>query len=219
MTTWFIRLGRKDERENQELYQDFAEKYSLVKIGFGIERDITSIKSAEEIKKFIKVKEGKGKQALSIRAGLVNKFINEIKIGDIIICPFSDGYWRVGEVTSKCGIIESFFEGKEKELDEFIAHYPNAKEHEFIKFKPARKVKWLDKKANINEFSEELQKELNKFMPATVNKLKVEYEPTEKPSGNNNDEDNERFRKDNSNDVTWFAVMCALVIAAISSRK
>ena len=118
MTTWFIRLGSKKYINDMNLYQALAREYSIIKIGYAIDRDITDKKNKDEIKKYIEKHLKKyletigaktSPRAISRRAGLINTFINDVVNNDKVISPSWENpkKYRVGKVVSKkCDTVE-----------------------------------------------------------------------------------------------------------------
>ena len=74
-------------------------------------------------------------RSLSIKIGQLLKFINDIKINDIVICPYSDGSLLIGKIKSDL-------------------YFSNDKTSPFCW---RRKVNWIKPKINRSNFSKELQ--------------------------------------------------------------
>ena len=128
---WKVTLGKNGE------YESIARDNSIVTIDFGIDRDIKKYDSLEKLVELMReiFPDAKDKRRLNF-AAQINQFINEIKIGDLVICPFSTTKTiSIGEVA----------------LD-YICD-PTTK-------KPTRKVKWLKQDLPRDTFKQDL---LNSF--------------------------------------------------------
>lgn len=169
--TWFIRLGSAKEVLNYNLYQDLAWNYDLIQIGYGIEEDIIG-KNKSGIRNYLADRNTLSLSQIGKIADLINKFINEIRIGDTIISKLENGKYKRGQVISCCGRVDSFL--SDENLQEIQKKCSNAPEMKSIGIKPAIKVNWESKEITLEHFSKQLQEELRKFMPAAVNRLNDE---------------------------------------------
>lgn len=179
--TWFIRLGRVNEPHNWPLYQDLAGNHSVIMIGYALDKDITGLTDKLSIQNELEAclirRNIPFRQAqLEPRARLIHTFINKIQEYDIVISPFEreTRKFRIGIIKGDCGTVDSFFQGRQNVLTAIINSHPTIDSRQIpVEVKPARKVLWLTEEINLSDFSAELQKELNKPMLATTNRLKI----------------------------------------------
>lgn len=82
MALWIVRAGRKGEQE------DSAIKNNVVAIGWNELPDLSSIKSKDELKTlYEQVYPGTKKMAEANKVGQIWSFINNIKVGDLVVLP------------------------------------------------------------------------------------------------------------------------------------
>lgn len=167
MATWFIWLGRKGV-DNYEMYQELATKHNLLQIGYGIEENITK-RNKDSIKQYLANDSSLNAYQIGMRASLINKFINEMNIDDIVISPIEPNTYRLGKITENCNTIDSFL--SEDELKKIKIKYSTVPEAKHIGIKPARRVNWIYKKIASNDLPNHLQFLLSKNMRATIYRL------------------------------------------------
>lgn len=177
MKYWFVRLGKK--ADSYGLYQTLAREHSIIKIGYGINEDLTKY-SKEELDEYfsnenIKYEDAEDKKNRSPQVvALIKKFIHDIKVGHIIISPFDTHYIRIGKVARVRATLESFFENK-NELEKILKRYSHDKRDGDPRIQPAIEIEWLTRELDIDEFSAPVRKKLTKDVShATITNLRLE---------------------------------------------
>ena len=180
MAVWFIRLGKRTQRRNWRLYQDLAETYSIVMIGYAIDSDFTQLRSEIQIRSRLKTcLQGRGHSPtdgqLDARARLIHLFINEVRRKELVISPhkMTPDSFRIGIVKSNCKRVDSFFRNQNT-LQNLISSHPRATQNP-VEPKPAKKVTWEYENVPLNRLPAPLRQAMinHKHLRPTTNKLDV----------------------------------------------
>ena len=124
---WKVSLGRNAE------YEADARDKSVMTIDFSVTEDISNLDTREKLISLMDDLHPDSKsKSRSNFASQLNQFVNEIKIGDLVVCPFSTTKTlSIGKVTSK--------------------YSPNPDSNQ-----PSRKVEWLKQDLPRDTFKQDL---------------------------------------------------------------
>ena len=102
---WFLRLGKEGQHEGDAIEKE------IVSIDFDVREEPEKLKSRELVRGHIEqMRLNDSNQKKSKRVLQVHYFVNEMKEGDIVVCPFKTFGKKIyiGEIKSKCIKIGDF---------------------------------------------------------------------------------------------------------------
>lgn len=155
---WIVRSG-----VNSRFFDEFKRRQQIA-LGWNMINDLDMIKNRfniEEIKDVVEAKYGMLLQQLSKEqdtnikrrvsdiSGKINRFVNELKVGDIVLTPGKEDV-LIGEVLSDAYIVDNIYKNESKHLEDLIIGDLNK----------VRNVKWI-KRINRDELEPNLKLILN----------------------------------------------------------
>lgn len=140
---WIVRSGVESKffdefkhRQQIALGWDLIENLNLIENKINIEeiKEVVEVKYRTLLKQLSEEKDANIKRRVSDISGKINRFVNELKIGDIVLTPGKEDV-LIGEVLSNTYIVDNIYKNDNTTLEDLIIGDLNK----------VRNVKWIKK--------------------------------------------------------------------------